>query len=61
MVYELDVDHVSIGDAIMKTIFEIYGDEIQTLHQNIKLQGGSKYRQEESFKLLDRIVARKEP
>jgi len=42
------------------TTFEIKDTEIQDLIQLSKLQGGSKYRQEEIYKLLDRVVARKD-
>jgi uncharacterized CHY-type Zn-finger protein len=42
------------------TTFEIKDTEIQELIQLSKLQGGSKYRQEEIYKLLDRVVAQKD-
>jgi uncharacterized CHY-type Zn-finger protein len=42
------------------TSFEIKETEIQEIIQLSKLQGGSKYRQEEIYKLLDRVVARKD-
>jgi len=42
------------------TTFEIKDTEIQEVIQLSKLQGGSKYRQEEIYKLLDRVVARKD-
>jgi Zn finger protein HypA/HybF involved in hydrogenase expression len=38
--------------------FSIKETEIQEITQLSKLQGGSKYRQEEIYKLLDRVVAR---
>jgi hypothetical protein len=42
------------------TKFCITNEEIQEIIQISKLQGGSKYRQEEIYKLLDRVVARKD-
>ena len=37
--------------------FSITGDQIQEIIQLSKLQGGSKHRQEDIYKLLDRVVA----
>ena len=37
--------------------FEIKNTEIQEIIQLSKLQGGSKHRQEDIYKLLDRVVA----
>ena len=60
MVYELDVDYVSIGDANMNATFEITKEEIQNILQLSRLQGGSKYRQMDIYRVLDRVVARKD-
>jgi len=38
--------------------FEIKNTEIQEIIQLSKLQGGSKYRQDEIYKKLDQVVAR---
>jgi len=38
--------------------FEIKSTEIQEIIQLSKLQGGSKHRQEDIYKALDRVVAR---
>ena len=40
------------------TKFEIKSTEIQEIIQLSKLQGGSKYRQDEIYKKLDQVVAR---
>ena len=40
--------------------FEIKSTEIQEIIQLSKLQGGSKHRQEDIYKALDRVVARKD-
>jgi uncharacterized CHY-type Zn-finger protein len=40
------------------TTFEIEDTEIQEVIQLSKMQGGSKYRQEEIYRKLDRVVAR---
>jgi hypothetical protein len=40
--------------------FCITSDEIQDILQLSRLQGGSKYRQMDIYRLLDRVVARKD-
>jgi hypothetical protein len=40
------------------TSFEITKEEIQEIIQYSKQQGGSKYRQGDIYKLLDRVIAR---
>jgi hypothetical protein len=50
--------YVTTGRRIKMTTFEIEETEIQEIIQYSKLQGGSKHRQEEIYKALDRVVAR---
>ena len=46
--------------TIKMTEFSIENTEIQEILQLSKLQGGSKYRQQDIYRILDRVVARKD-